>query len=452
MTDLKSTLLIAEDDAGFATQLKETFEGEGYRVLHARDGHEALYYLRNEKIDLGFLDLAMPGLDGLEVLERAVKMVPEIPLVMITGYASIEKAVKAIQAGAYDFLEKPASIDRLLLTAEHALEKSKLAQKTRWMSFELQSKYQMVGSGKAMKDIHALIDRIARVNSPVLITGETGTGKELVARALHMQSPRADQAFVKLNCAAIPETLIESELFGYQRGAYTGADKDHKGKFLQANHGTLFLDEVGDLSLAVQAKLLRVLQDNWVDPLGSEGPVSVDVRVLAASNKDFGAMVQNEQFRRDLFYRLNNFDIHLPPLRERKEDIPELAAYFLNQFGEEYNRYFQKLDSEAINALLHYNWPGNIRELRGLIERILVLSETDQIQRKDIESQLNTTTSRIPSRSYHETMKSLEKAFLTDTLVAHQWKVAEAAKQLQLDRTNLYKKMQHLGIRKSSSA
>ncbi len=444
----KSTILIAEDDAGFANQLKETFESEGYRVFHAKDGHEAIYYLKNEKIDLGFLDLAMPGLDGLEVLERAVRLTPDIPLVMITGYASIDKAVKAIQLGAYDFLEKPASIDRLLLTAEHALEKSKLSQKTRWMSDELQSKYQMVGSGKAIKDIYALIDRIARVNSPVLITGETGTGKELIARALHMQSPRASQAFVKLNCAAIPETLIESELFGYKRGAYTGAEKDYKGKFLQADRGTLFLDEVGDLSLAVQAKLLRVLQDKCVDQLGSEESNSIDVRVLAASNKDFSAMVRNGQFRRDLFYRLNNFDIHLPPLRERKEDIPELADHFLNQLGEEYNRVFQKLDGETIKALLQYDWPGNIRELRGLIERIVVLSETNQIQSKDIVSQLKQKAGSVPSGAYHESMKQLEKRFLTDTLVIHQWKVAEAAKQLKLDRTNLYKKMQQLGIRK----
>lgn len=448
MSDHKPNLLIAEDDSGFANQLIETFKGEGYRVIHAKDGHEAVNCLQNENIDMGFIDLAMPGLDGLEVLERATKIAPEIPLVMITGYASIDKAVRAIQLGAYDFLEKPASIDRLLLSAQHALEKGALSRKNRWMSNEINAKYQMIGKSESMKKVYELIDRIAQVNSPVLITGETGTGKELVARALHMQSPRSDKPFIKLNCAALPETLIESELFGYHRGAYTGAEKNHPGKFVQANNGTLFLDEVGDLSLSAQAKLLRVLQDHKVDPIGGETPVQVNVRVLAASNKNFGELIQVNQFRRDLFYRLNNFEIQLPPLRERREDIGELANYFLKQFCEEYNRYFDVLDKDAISILLKYEWPGNIRELRALVDRLVVLSKSDHLSADDIQIHLKSVDNVFNDSSYHDAMKRLERDLITDTLIAHQWKVADAAKSLKLDRTNLYKKMHQLGIKK----
>lgn len=444
----KYNILIAEDDSGFAKQLQETFEAEGYRTFHAKDGHEAIYYLQNQKIDMGFLDLAMPGLDGMDVLERAAKIAAEVPLVMITGYASIDKAVKATQLGAYDFIEKPASLERLLLTAKHALEKSDLSRKSQWMINEIQSRYKMIGRSDTMKRIYSLIHRISKVSSPVLITGETGTGKELVARALHLQSVRSDGPFVKLNCAAIPETLIESEMFGHARGAFTGAETGHAGKFLQAHKGTLFLDEIGDLSLSAQAKLLRVLQDKKVDQIGREKSISVDVRILAASNKNFEELIEKEKFRKDLFYRLNNFEILLPPLRERKEDIPDLCQHFLQLFSQEYNKNFHDLDKDAMQVLLDYEWPGNVRELRALFDRLITLLDSNQISAQDIAIYLHAQSKQFKPKSYHDAMKELEREYLVNVLLAHRWKVSDAAKTLNLDRTNLYKKIQQLNITK----
>ncbi len=448
MSHSKPVILIAEDDSGFAKQLKETLEGENYRVLHAKNGHEAIYHLKNDMIDLGFLDLAMPGMDGLEVLEKASKIAPDIPLIMITGYASIDKAVKATQLGAYDFIEKPVSLNHLLLAASHALEKRFLNKKTQWLEKDLDDRYRMIGNSQAMQEIYRIIKQISKVQSPVLITGETGTGKELVARALHKQSPRSNEPFVKINCAAIPDTLIESELFGHKKGSFTGAVTDQTGKFIQAHHGTLFLDEIGDLSLSAQAKLLRVLQDQKVDMVGSEKTISVDVRVIAATNKNFEVMLKNDFFRKDLFYRINNFNIHLPPLRERKEDIPDLVKHFLALSCEEYNQIVPDLKTEVIQEFLCQDWPGNVRELKMLIDRLIVFSEGHSISADQIKSQFKDST-QLPGLSYKEAMKMLERNYLTDVLIAHEWNVANAAKTIGLDRTNLYKKMQNLSISKS---
>jgi len=374
MVHFKPQVLIAEDDEAFAEQLSETLKSENYNVIVAHDGSEALKILKNSEVDLGFIDLSMPGIDGMQVLEEARTTAPDVPLIMITGYASIERAVQATRLGAYDFIEKPVSLDRLLLTAKHAMEKRKLQLKNHWLAEEILSRYEMVGTSEAMQQIYDLIDKIAPTNSTVLITGETGTGKELVARALHARSKRADGPFVRINCAAIPDNLLESELFGYKKGSFTNAFQNKKGKIEMANQGSLFLDEIGDLSPSSQAKILRTLEDHIITPIGSVEDTEVDVRIFAATNKKLSELIEQGLFRSDLYYRLQTIEISLPPLAERKEDIPQLAQYFLKHFCAENNKYIKGFTSGAIHLFMQQQWPGNVRQLKSTIERLVVLS------------------------------------------------------------------------------
>ncbi|HQG44057.1 MAG TPA: sigma-54 dependent transcriptional regulator, partial [bacterium] len=331
-------ILIAEDDSAFAAQLASVLEGEGFEAIQAKDGNEAIKRLSLGDLEIALIDLSMPGLDGMQVLERAASLAPGLPLVVITGNATIDRAVQATRLGAFDFLEKPVNLDRLLLTVERALEWRHLEQKTNWMGAEIMNRYQMVGTSTAMQSVYARIERVAPTESTVLITGETGTGKELVAMAIHLRSKRSAGPFMRVNCAAIPETLIESELFGHRKGAFTGAIENYDGKFRLADGGTLFLDEIGDLSLPAQAKLLRVLQSHEVEAVGGSRPLPIDVRIIAATNRTLTEQIARGLFREDLYYRVCVVDIQLPPLRERREDIPELSAFFLRQFCERYNR------------------------------------------------------------------------------------------------------------------
>ena len=445
-------VLIAEDDEAFANQLCETLKSENYDVFIAHDGSEALSILRNNHIDLGFIDLSMPGIDGLQVLEQAQTVAPDVPLIMITGFASIERAVQATRLGAYDFIEKPASLDRLLLTAQHALEKRQLQLKNRWMAEEIMSHYKMIGTSEAMQHIYNLIDKIAPTESTVLITGETGTGKELVARALHIRSLRSNGPFVHVNCAAIPDTLLESELFGFRKGAFTNAMQDKKGKIEVANGGSILLDEIGDLSLSSQAKILRTLESHEIAPIGGTEDKKVDVRFFTATNKNISGLIEQGNFREDLYYRMNSIEIQLPPLRERIEDIPELIAYFLEIFCKQNNRFIQGFEPNAVHLLTQQDWPGNVRQLRSVIERLVILSSRKKITANEVLLVLETQNFNKMNGyvSFHEAERAFQKEFFTNALVAHGWNVSETANSLKIDRTNLYKKMQRLGIKRRS--
>lgn len=448
----KSKILIAEDDSAFAGQLAEALKGQGYEIVLAKDGSEAIQALKKSFFDLCFIDLAMPGVDGMAVIEESLRIAPDLPFVMVTGYATIDKAVKAIKLGAYDFVEKPVSLERLLITAKNAIEKRRLKQKTQLLSAEILNRYKMIGSSAPMRKIYDLIKKISQTNSTVLITGETGTGKELAAVALHWQSNRASGPFVKVNCAAIPETLIESELFGHKKGAFTNAVSDKTGKFELADKGTIFLDEIGDMSLNVQAKVLRVLQEFEFEPVGDNKIRKVDVRVIAATNKPLYRLIEEGKFREDLFYRLKVIEIDMPPLRIRKDDIPELIEFFLRQFSESYNRCFKLLSKRALDILCEYDWPGNVRELKGVAEKLVVLTEGDTITEQDVSEILfkENEIEHIKQGKFKDVMIDVERDFIKRTLNENNWNVTRSADVLGLNRTSLYKKMKNLGISRNS--
>jgi len=448
----KSKILIAEDDSAFAGQLAEALKGQGYEIVLAKDGSEAIQALKKSFFDLCFIDLAMPGVDGMAVIEESLRIAPDLPFVMVTGYATIDKAVKAIKLGAYDFVEKPVSLERLLITAKNAIEKRRLKQKTQLLSAEILNRYKMIGSSAPMRKIYDLIKKISQTNSTVLITGETGTGKELAAVALHWQSNRASGPFVKVNCAAIPETLIESELFGHKKGAFTNAVSDKTGKFELADKGTIFLDEIGDMSLNVQAKVLRVLQEFEFEPVGDNKIRKVDVRVIAATNKPLYRLIEEGKFREDLFYRLKVIEIDMPPLRIRKDDIPELIEFFLRQFSESYNRCFKLLSKKALDILCEYDWPGNVRELKGVAEKLVVLTEGDTITEQDVSEILfkENEIEHIKQGKFKDVMIDVERDFIKRTLNENNWNVTRSADVLGLNRTSLYKKMKNLGISRNS--
>ena len=448
----KSKILIAEDDSAFAGQLAEALKGQGYEIVLAKDGSEAIQALKKSFFDLCFIDLAMPGVDGMAVIEESLRIAPDLPFVMVTGYATIDKAVKAIKLGAYDFVEKPVSLERLLITAKNAIEKRRLKQKTQLLSAEILNRYKMIGSSAPMRKIYDLIKKISQTNSTVLITGETGTGKELAAVALHWQSNRASGPFVKVNCAAIPETLIESELFGHKKGAFTNAVSDKIGKFELADKGTIFLDEIGDMSLNVQAKVLRVLQEFEFEPVGDNKIRKVDVRVIAATNKPLYRLIEEGKFREDLFYRLKVIEIDMPPLRIRKDDIPELIEFFLRQFSDSYNRCFKILSKRALDILCEYDWPGNVRELKGVAEKLVVLTEGDTIREQDVSEILfkKNEIEHIKQGKFKDVMIDVERDFIKKTLNENNWNVTRSADVLGLNRTSLYKKMKNLGISRDS--
>jgi two-component system nitrogen regulation response regulator NtrX len=443
-------VLIAEDDHAFTDELAKTLSSEGYEISCARDGAEALRLLSEKAFDVGLIDLAMPGVDGLEVLNSAAELYPTIPLIMITGYATIEHAIRATRLGAFDFIEKPFSIDRLLLTIERALEKKKLLQTNRWMAQEILSRYQMVGASPAMQQVYERIERISSSDSTVLITGDTGTGKDLAARAVHMRSRRSNGPFVRVNCAAIPDTLIESELFGYKKGAFTNALRDYAGKFEQANGGTIFLDEIGDLSPSAQAKVLRTLQDHEVTPLGSLHTLTVNVRVITATNKNLLQLIAEKQFREDLYYRICVVELQMPGLQDRLQDIPVLAHHFLRQFCDQHNRAIRDFEPAGMQLLLQHTWPGHIRQLRTVIERLVLYSNSDMITARLVDSVLHPDrpSDNLAIKSLHEAKAEFEADYIQKVLLMHNYNMQATAESLGIDRTNLFKKMQRLGIHK----
>ncbi len=448
MTEKKPLILIAEDDTGYLCQLQGSLEEEGYRVLTAHDGSEAIKILQEHKVDMGLIDLWMPGVGGMEALEQARDIAPDVPLVMITSKGSFETAVQAIKVGAYDYLAKKAGLNRILITVQKALEKRTLQQQARWMAQDIMDRYKMVGHSAAMQKIYDQIDKAAATDSTVLISGETGTGKELVAMAIHWRSRRNVRPCLTVNCPSIDKSLAVSELFGHKKGAFTGADYDHDGKFLQADGSTIFLDEIGDLDLGVQSKILRVLDDHVVERVGDTVSREVDVRVLAATNKVLPEMIDQGKFREDLYYRINAINIHLPPLRERFEDIPELADFYLRRYCEKLNHCLMKFDPQAMHLIVRHGWRGNVRELKWVIERTVPNVQGERVTAAAVAEALSDQRQTIEQSllSYREAMNACEKDYFNKVLIAHDWNVSATAATIGLDRTNLHKKMQRLGI------
>jgi two-component system nitrogen regulation response regulator NtrX len=451
-------VLIVDDEAGIRQALKQVLEYEDLEVRVAASGGEAITIYGEFHPQLVFLDVKMAGLDGLETLSRLRDLDPRAQIVMISGHGTIATAVEATQRGAFDFLEKPLDADRLLLTVRNALAHVELAGENQRLREAAGNRYTMVGSSPALQAVRELIAKVGPTAARVLITGENGTGKELVARAIHEGSPRRDRPLVEVNCAAIPSELIESELFGHMKGSFTGAFADRAGKFEQADGGTLFLDEVGDMSLPAQAKLLRVLQEGVVTRIGGSKSIEVDVRVLAATNKDLENEIGDGRFREDLLYRLNVVPIDVPPLRERLEDVPALVTHFAEQLAASAGVPGKKFADEAIRRLQSRSWPGNIRELRNAVERALILAPGKLVTAADVDRLLPAGDGGLApaaaaggAQTFETFKQEAEKNFLTQKLREHDWNVSETARALKMPRSNLYKKIERYGLTREPS-
>ncbi|MBI4550633.1 MAG: sigma-54-dependent Fis family transcriptional regulator [Candidatus Latescibacteria bacterium] len=446
------TILIADDDARTRATLGKVLEEDGYRVVQAEDGLEALKKLQDERVDLLLLDLKMPQLDGLTILRALGDRTTTMPVIVFTAYGTIQTAVEAMKLGAYDFLEKPLHVEHVGLTIRRALDHARLRHEHSQFVTRLRVQAAIVGRSASMRQIADLMAKVAGTTVTVLIQGESGTGKELIARAIHAASGRAGGPYVVVNCAALPGELIESELFGHGRGAFTGAVRSRIGKVQSADRGTLFLDEVGDMSLAAQAKVLRVLESGEVEPLGQDRPMSVSVRVLAATNKDLKAEMTAGRFREDLYHRLNVMTIRIPPLRERRSDIPELIQHFLAEFCQE-NHFSSKVAlPEALDRLMARDWPGNVRELKHAAQKLALLVDGTEIAGQDVRTILDggiptdQGSAQGDSATLREARSQFERDFILRRLIAHQWQVEAAARALGLEYTYLYKKMKALGI------
>ncbi len=444
-------ILVVDDEKNIRRSVEMICAGEGYSVRTAADAEEAMQALGNQAADLVLLDIVMPGTDGLSLLKRIKSELPEVVAIMVSGNATLQNAVTATREGAYDFIEKPISKEKLLISIKNALQNRTLAKENVELKKQISGSFEMVGESHAMQEILDQIAKVAPTNGRVLITGESGTGKELIARAIHENSPRGNGPFIKVNCAAIPEELIESELFGSVKGAFTGATENRDGKFTQADGGTLFLDEVGDMSLKVQAKVLRVLQEGEFEKVGGNKTLKVDVRVLAATNKDLETESRAGRFREDLYFRLNVIPIVSPPLRRRKDDIPVLVRHFMSTFSQANGYPAKTISDEAAKALRAYDWPGNIRELGNIIERLMIMCSSDTIAVADLPGNIQTPTSRMPlsldaGMTLKELRENVEREYIANTLKKNSWNVSQTAKELDIDRTNLHKKIKYYGL------
>ena len=456
----REDLLIVDDEPNIRSSLEGILRDEGYRVSSVGSAEEALNVVHRSTPDLILLDIMYPGarMDGIAALERMRKSLPELAVVMISGQGSIETAVKATKLGAYDFIEKPLDLERVVLVVRHALDQARLEKENRQLRQTLQKRYEIVGESHAMESIQQMVRSVAPTNGRVLIRGESGTGKELVARSIHQQSLRREKPFVEVNCAAIPEDLIESELFGHEKGSFTGATSKRRGKFEMADGGTIFLDEVGDMSLRTQAKVLRVLEEQRFERVGGTESLEVDVRVLAASNKDLVQAIAEGKFREDLYYRLNVVPISVPPLRERKDDPPLLVNHFLREFSKEYGKREKVMSEEAMKVLAAYHWPGNVRELKNLIERLIIMVPSDKIEISDVEFLLEPSASvstgvvtegPLSEDSLREAVDQFEKAFILERLGENSWNISRTAEKLGIERSNLHRKLKALGIKRA---
>jgi len=472
---MAATILVVDDERNIRRTLQMVLSGAGFDTLEAGSAEDALKLLETREVDLAILDLKLPNMNGLEALSiiRSKPELAKLPVIVISGHASVAEAVEAVQMGATDFFEKPLDRDRVLISVNNALHASKLLREVERLRADSVERYEMIGESPVMRRLFAELEKVAPTRGRVLITGESGTGKELIARAIHLLSPRKEQPFVKVNCAAIPSELIESELFGYEKGAFTGAQSRKKGLFEQANGGTLFLDEIGDMSLDAQAKVLRALQSGEITRVGSEHTVLVDVRVLAATNRDLESAVSEGRFREDLYFRLSVVPVRSPSLRERREDIPALALSFARVFSKENGVREKHMDGEVLDALSERSWPGNVRELRNVVERMVILSG-DSVTLDDLppegriretishsepppppSSGRNSSSGSIPPEpgggerlTLREFRDKAEADYITATLKAYDWNISRASVVLGVERTNLHKKMRALNIRR----
>ncbi len=446
-------ILVVDDEPGIRQALGQLLEYEGFEVRTASGGTEGIGLYETFRPHLVFLDVKMAGIDGLEVLKRLRQLDGNALVVMISGHATIQTAVEATQLGAYDILEKPLDTDRVLVLLRNAFEQRALTEENERLRQTIESRYEIVGRTFAIRALLDRVEKVAATPARVLITGENGTGKELVARAIHRGSPRAKRPFVEVNCAAIPSELIESELFGHMKGSFTGAVADRAGKFEQADGGTLFLDEIGDMSLTAQAKVLRVLQDGVVTRIGGSKQIQVDVRVLAATNKDLEAEIAGGRFREDLYYRLNVVPITVPPLRERREDVEQLVIHFLRQLAARDGLPARDITDDALSRLAELDWPGNVRELRNTVERLVILASAPTISVADVDRLVGRRTveptglgNLIDCTTYEEFKQAAERAFLVAKLRTFDWNVSETARALDMPRSNLYKKIERYAL------
>jgi two-component system, NtrC family, nitrogen regulation response regulator NtrX len=473
---MRKKILVIDDEVAIRQSLRMVLEYEGYECVEAASGPEGIEVLRRESPDAVLLDIKMPGMDGLEVLAAVRSRDALTPLLIISGHGDIPTAVEAIHKGAYDFIEKPLESERVLTALRNAIERERLREENVRLRHQIDSRLQLVGESRALRTVREAITRAAPTHATVLIAGESGTGKELIAWEIHRRSPRAEKAFVKVNCAALPEDLIESELFGHEKGAFTGATARQVGKFIQADGGTIFLDEIGDMSPRTQAKVLRVLEGGDVEPIGMAKTVRVDVRVIAATNKDLPAQIRAGAFREDLYFRLNVVPIACPPLRDRREDVPLLVAHFLETFGREASYHPKGFAPAALERLAGRSWRGNVRELRNAVERLMIMVDRDTIEESDVQgleiveeasgaavaaaSAGGETSGQVagrpagPSgppdpaifRTLQEYKDEAEKIFILKKLKEHRWNISRTAKAIDTPRSNLYKKLEQYGI------
>ena len=446
-------VMVVDDERGVRAALQQLLEYEGIEVKSVSSGDQALKSYPEFSPHLVLLDVKMAGLDGLETLRKLRDIDPRAQVVMISGHGTIQTAVEATQQGAYEFLEKPLDTERMLLTLKHAFERVDLEAENERLRSRVEDRYEIVGSSRVIREVLSVIEKVARTPSRVLIAGENGSGKELVARAIHRLSPRAEKPFVEVNCAAIPSELIESELFGHMKGSFTGAIQDRPGKFEQADGGTLFLDEVGDMSPAAQAKVLRVLQEGLVTRIGATKQIKVDVRVIAATNKDLEEEISGGRFREDLYYRLNVVPIQVPPLRSRVEDIPALVGRFVADLAKGSAVVRKEFSDEVLTALAARDWPGNVRELRNAVERLLILSTGAVVSRADVERLIGESHGAavgdlMNCATFESFKQEAERAFLSAKLAENGWNVSETARLLEMPRSNLYKKIEKYGLKR----
>jgi two-component system nitrogen regulation response regulator NtrX len=443
----KATVLVADDEEGILESLSGILEDEGYEVITASSGEKALDLVREFSPDIILLDVWMPkGIDGLETLKEIKGITQDSEVIMISGHANIDIAVQATKLGALDFLEKPLSLQRVLILIKRALERQRLERENKELKSTLMGRQEIIGESPPMKNLKDDIEKASVSQSRVFIFGESGTGKELLARALHEASNRRNNNFVEVNCAAIPQELIESEIFGHEKGSFTGAIERKKGKFEIADGGTLFLDEIGDMALATQAKVLRVIETQEFERVGGNRKMKVDVRIISATNKNLHEAIKNGLFREDLFFRLNVIPLTIPPLRERKGDIPLMVDYFLNVFAQQYGQKKKKISKGTLNALTNYDWPGNVRELKNMIERFVIMNPSEVIDIKYVPSLKEAKMDYYGFKTMKEARDQFEKDFIIKKLQENNWNISKTAEDLEIERSNLHRKIKSLGI------
>jgi two-component system nitrogen regulation response regulator NtrX len=449
---MTKTIMIIDDEPSIRTSLEGVLEDEGYKAITASSGEEALKIMEEEVPDLVFLDIWMPGIDGIETLKRMRDLYPGLQVIMISGHGTIETAVSATKLGAFDFIEKPLSLEKTLLTVKNAFNYRRLKDENIILRQQAKGQIKLTGKGPAIRQLQETIERVAPTQATVLITGENGTGKELVARAIHHLSPRNTRPLVEVNCAAIPEDLIESELFGHERGAFTGANERRRGRFDMANNGTLFLDEIGDMSLKTQAKILRILEEQRFERVGGTKTFQVDVRIIAATNKDLKQEIEEGWFREDLYYRLNVIPLHVPPLRERTEDIPSLVEDFLEEFARESSIAKKSVADDVISVLQRQPWPGNVRELKNFIERLVILVPDEVIELQHLPASVLesydpvTAISVLDQANFKEAKIQFEKEYLRKKLAEYNWNISKTAGAIGIERSHLHRKLKAYGI------